>query len=279
MALQLAKLILNKNRYVLGDPSRPARRNRVNIEWWKSSTSTAANANLGDDISPLIVGWMMQRRGISPDTPVKRTRFLAAVGSILDLGLNDSTVWGSGLLLESFRGPVKPMFKRLDIRAVRGPRTARMLRDRGYKCPEVYGDPAILMPLIYQPRPVSEPSGTLMVSHIHDQTVFPPGSLSMCTSDYESFIDQISAASLVITTSLHGIILAECYGTPAMLMRSDRGDFSLHKYRDWYESTGRPSFPVASDVKEALTLEPAALPDVAEMQQALMDAFPYDLWE
>lgn len=276
MVLRRTKLILKKNRYVLGDRSRPARRNRVNVDWW---TSQDLSANLGDDISPRIVDWMLQKRGISRDAPVKSTKFLAAVGSILDIGLNDSTVWGSGLLLESYRAPIWPKLKRLDIRAVRGPRTARMLRDRGYECPEVYGDPAILMPLIYRPKSVSKPTGTLMVSHIFDQAIFPGNALSMCTSDYESFVNQISAVSLVITSSLHGIILAESYGTPAVLVRSGRSDFSLHKYRDWYESTGRSTFPVASDVDEALTLEPVALPDIAAMQQALMDVFPYDLWE
>ncbi len=276
MVLQRTKLLLKKNRCLLADRSRPAQRNRVNLDWW---TTRDIDANLGDDISPVIVDWMLQKRGLSQGTPVKGTKFLTAVGSVLDIGLNDSTVWGSGLLKESFRAPIWPKYKRLDIRAVRGPRTAQMLRDRGYECPEVFGDPAILMPLIYQPERVEEPGGPLLVSHIFDQAIFPGDALSMSTSDYESFVERISAASLVVTSSLHGIILAESYGTPAVLVRSDRDDFSLHKYRDWYESTGRTSFPVANDVSEALTLEPVGLPDLTAMQQELMDVFPYDLWE
>lgn len=39
----------------------------------------------------------------------------------------------------------------LDIRSVRGPVTRNILMDLGYDVPSVYGDPAILLPLFYNP--------------------------------------------------------------------------------------------------------------------------------
>ena len=77
-----------------------------------------------------------------------------AIGSIIDLGSQDATIWGSGLLnnnsqsklgLDSNRG------RKLDIRCVRGPYTRTILKNVGYECPDIYGDPAIIMPLIFNP--------------------------------------------------------------------------------------------------------------------------------
>lgn len=275
-AFQLAR---KKNRYVLADVRRPAKRNRVNLDWWQPPTGPA---NLGDYLSPVVVEWMLAQRGLSLDQPVAQTRFMTTVGSVLGTGLNTTTVWGSGLLKYAYAPHVRPLFKKLDVRAVRGPKTAASLRERGYACPDVFGDPAILLPRIYQPKEHVARCGALRVSHVKDAALFGDDSFGMQTEDYRSYVDAAAAAELVVTSSLHAIILAECYGTPAVLVRSERSDFSLFKYEDWYLSTGREAFPVAASVEEALILRPPRLPDAAvleELRQGLVETFPYDLWE
>ena len=158
---------------------------------------------------------------------------------------------------------------------MRGPETRRILLANGYPCPECFGDPAILMPLFYQPLEATDCQDYVVVPHIVYGTDYP-NVLSPYTDDWKSFIDRLVATRRVISSSLHGIILAESYGIRAILLNDH--NMNLFKYQDYYQSTGRMVFPIAHSVEEALTMEPAPIPDFTEMRQNLLDAFPYDLW-
>lgn len=100
--------------------------------------------------------------------------------------------------------------------------------------------------------------------------------INMSTTDYKFVINEIVKSKLVISSSLHGIILAETYGIPAILLNSG-GD--LFKYMDWYESTGRNDVKVVDNIEKALNMEPMRLPKLEEMQEKVLKAFPKDLWE
>ena len=137
------------------------------------------------------------------------------------------------------------------------------------------------MPLMYQPEDVERSEGVLFARHFKDKELFADDAFDMGTDDWRSYVDAVRRSSKVVTTSLHGIILAECYGTPAVLVSSNRRDYSLFKYEDWYHSTGRKAFPVAATVDEACALDPAPLPSpllLDELRAGLLGAFPYDLY-
>ena len=107
----------------------------------------------------------------------------------------------------------------------------------GHKCPEVYGDPAILMPLIYQPK-VEIKHDLLVIPQYVTEVDFRKNHpelfvVSMNTNDYKSVIDAIASSKKVITSSLHGIILAEAYGVPAVFFRG-LGKQIDFKYLDYY---------------------------------------------
>ena len=102
-------------------------------------------------------------------------------------------------------------------------------------------------------------------------------SLSPITSDWKSFINEILKSKLIISSSLHGIILAETYGVPAILL-NDR-NMNLFKYQDYYHSTGRYQFPIATSVEEAFVMSPAPLPNFEPLMEGLISAFPVDLWQ
>lgn len=273
-----AAMLAQKNKYILGDRTRPAKKGIVNFEWW-STGDGATRENVGDTLGPVICDWLIGRRPVTDNG--QDTRFLLTVGSVLGQSLNDATVWGSGLLKPKTPRTFTPRFCHLDIRAVRGPQTRRILLEKGYSVPEVYGDPGILMPLIYTPQ-VNHPKDVLFVPHhkshfdFHDckglRTISPIG------TTYSEFIDALANSSLVVTGSLHAVILAEAYGCPAILV-ADRENFSDFKYRDWYESTGRNSFPVVENVRAALGTTPCEIPDLTALRDGLLNSFPYDLWE
>lgn len=82
---------------------------------------------------------------------------------------------------------------------------------------------------------------------------------------------------MIISSSLHGIILAESYGVPAIFINEDMND-ELFKFYDWYFSTGRKNVVMATSISEALNITPMELPDLAEMRNNLLKCFPYDLF-
>jgi pyruvyltransferase len=244
--------------------------------------------NLGDYLGFVITGWMLQKKGLSLESWVKKRRHLKCVGSNLYAGFQNATVWGSGIickpqghfLINAFL--IHYPLTRLDIRAVRGPLTRNILLKLGQKCPEVYGDPAILMPLIYQPKREIKRDLLVIPQFVTEKTFREeyPGLdiISMNTNDYKSVIDEIASSKKVITSSLHAVILADAYGVPSVLYRGlgKRIDF---KYLDYYYSTGRKDIKFAESFEDALKKEPLPLPDLKSLQEGLLKSFPYDLWE
>lgn len=269
--IRVAKAVRCRNKIILANLSWPSVKGCVNLNWWKQNGEVQ---NVGDWLSLIVVDHMKAQHNIHTDTAAKGTKHLYAIGSIIDGGYQDATIWGSGL----HRGRRRYWWRhlrKLDIRCVRGPETRSVLMDHGYACPEIYGDPAILMPLIYQPERVEKVYDYRVVPHMIFGTGYP-NALSPATNDWRAFIDEIVRSKLVISSSLHGIILAEAYGIPAILLHNN--NLSLFKYKDYYSSTGRYTFPIAQSVEEALSMTPAEIPDFTNMQKNLIDVFPVDLW-
>lgn len=279
--IQRLRRVIRGNSY--GISSIKSQKNRVNLEY-----SHKYNLNLGDAISPVIVSWMLQKEGLSLGMPVASTRHLMAVGSIVDRGSFDVTVWGSGILSEHSRTVLKSQrgVRKIDIRAVRGPITRDAIVDAGFTCPKMYGDPAILLPYIYKPTHVeNQRDGVALVLHHAtkleiDAAAYPQiAQVSICTSDYKSFVDELVQARYVISSSLHGIILAESYGIPAIYLWEDSAVGRQRvKFDDWYLSTGRQHAVPARSINEALQMEPPEVPNLNALQDGLMRSFPYDLW-
>lgn len=268
------KQLLFRNAYCRR--GKKALKNRVNLEYFNSE------ANLGDMLSPVIYKWMLDKASISQDKKTRKTRHLMALGSILGgNGFFDATVWGSGI--KSFDQIAalskRRYFQKLDIRCVRGPLTRYALQGCGYKCSESYGDPAVLMPLIYNPE-IEKTHKIGTIPHFKQTFDSMPDvkNINICTDNYKQFIDELLSCEKIVSSSLHGIILAEAYGIPAVFLGAGR-DFEMFKYLDWYYSTGRKNILIASTIEEAIKTEPMEIPDVSSMQKNLIETFPYDLWE
>lgn len=252
----------------------------VQLHYWKKEQQE----NLGDYLSTVIVEHMKQRHGLAEDG-CRRRIHLYAVGSILQAGYQNAAVWGSGFIEDPLGSGLSRVFhgswmRKLDIRAVRGPLTAEALRRLGHTVPEVCGDPGILMPMIYQPQNVEKTREYVVVRHYVDTQVCE-NTVPILTTDYKGFIDRLCQAGRVVSSSLHGVILAEAYGVPAVLYRPEETDEQLpiFKYKDYYYGTGRTSFPIARTIEEALRTEPCPVPDFTRQAAALAAAFPVDLWQ
>ena len=102
--------------------------------------------------------------------------------------------------------------------------------------------------------------------------------ISMNTNDYKTVINEILASEIVYTSSLHGIILAEAYGVPAVFFRG-LPKYKDFKYLDYYFSTGRTGVLLADSFEEALSFPVPPLPSLLGLKENLLKSFPYDIWE
>ncbi len=271
-----------RNNYGIKD--KPSHKHCVNLEYSRIN-------NVGDALSPIIVEWMLNKKSITINKTTNKTKHLMAVGSIVGRGRFDSTIWGSGVLKDDVEERLikQSFYKKYDIRAVRGPITRNALIHAGYKCPEVYGDPAILMPLIYNPSKEKKYPYSVILHHRTSlslatnensyEMLVPKGMnvINPATTDYKEFIDAILASEFIISSSLHGIIIAESYGVPAVFLNFGVKD-QVIKFDDWFRSTGR-SLSYCLSIEDAFTSKTTGISDLEKMQNRLMEVFPYDLWE
>lgn len=250
-------------------------KNKVNLEWW------GCTENLGDYLSNVVFEWMLQRRNI--DNISSKTLHLLGIGSIIGLGKFDAIIWGSGIhAFESIENiNYRKKFVKYDIRALRGPVTKLLMEKMGYDCSKArLGDPAILMPEIYFPSIESKQYEISIISHIllENKDYGDLHKINIRTTDYKFFIDEILKSKKIISSSLHGIILAESYGVPAVFFGTGM-ELQYLKYYDWYFSTGRYSVKIARTLEEAVEMEPMQLPDLCELRKGLLESFPYDLFK
>ena len=286
------RILFLRNQILLCYPSMTAKKDRINLNYYHAGllpgircSKDSGERNLGDDLAPHILTYALQRNALTLESPTKKSSHLYSVGSILLLGYQNTVVWGSGILTAPSSARTffhRALFRKLDIRAVRGPLTRDVLLRLGHQCPEVYGDPGCLMPLIYKPE-VEKTLDYLVIPHYLAQkeledNIPAQNIISMMTDDYRAVIDKICSAKKVIASSLHGIILAEAYGVPAIFLQHRPKHFDF-KYSDYYQSTGRDFGPTATTLAEALAMDPGTAPDLTGMQQALLRTFPYDLWD
>lgn len=233
--------------------------------------------NFGDELSRVVLNAMLVRSGFSPFDQVRRERSMLVVGSVLHTASQDTVVWGSGANVHE--GHERDYnFTALDVRAVRGPRTRAFLKARGIDAPEVYGDPALLLPELFGNR--FRPTGEIpvgIVPNFADRTRFagcgypiidPMRAWNRCVED-------ILKCQIVLATSLHGLIIAESWGIPARYIRVSETEGTF-KYHDYYEGTGRFDVPIARSIEEGLDMG-GERPPVFD-PKPLMEAFPYDLW-
>lgn len=205
--------------------------------------------NFGDELSNLLISKISGRevRWINPQRQSIYERFFSdhvlGIGSILHFGARNSKVWGSGLMEKSSPAPNCEYF------AVRGPFTRTELVSRGFKVPEIYGDPGLLAP-DYFPKTGNNPifklgiiphySETEMIKEVlGDNEPSTEILLINLREPVEEVIKDICDCSMILSSSLHGIIVAHAYGIPALRVAfTDKILGDGIKYRDYFASVG-----------------------------------------
>lgn len=236
--------------------------------------SLKKNNNWGDDIGETLISFLTNRkllyyRYALVSRFIRHKNNYLIVGSIIpQFSKPDSIIWGSGVGESKYTLQNKPK----KVLAVRGPLTRKYLLERGVECPEIYGDPALLFPLFYNPK-FDKKYKIGFIPHFLDQTIEFFEYLNIIKTNaeiifidvrnygkWQNFIDLICKCEFIISSSLHGLIIADAYGVPNIwgqfthIMEDDG-----FKYHDYFLSVNRmnmrPITILDKDVNELLALK------------------------
>ena len=268
MVKRILKGIMRKC-FIFNTINRPIIPFKINLLYYKRNKG---EQNVGDLLSPILLDYLLKEKNISVWS--LKTYRLALIGSIIQFIGAKTIVFGSGFLDNKSIDVFSKKRPSLLIKAVRGPLTAEALRKLNYKVSPVYGDPAILMPLFYKKNNLDKKYDYIIIPHFSKLSKYEGQNvISTLTNDWKKFIDLICESKFVISASLHGIILAETYGIPAiMLLDTETED--LFKYKDYYYSTGRKEFPIANNIEEALSYrDKIEIPNLDLLRKNLYNAF------
>lgn len=253
---------------------------RHSLVWFRKFTGKRwiYGQNFGDYLSPVVVGELMRKRN-SVDF-LRADRRLLAIGSIIHFAKDNDIVWGSGVngkvRLEEYQ------FKKLDIRMLRGPLTKRFLETIGiYSDCKVFGDPALLIPYLFPEFRYQPKKGKHIVipnlNELESVSRILPANVKLISpvGYWKTIVREIITSESVITSSLHGLILAEAYGVPVRFVHPIGGE-TLFKYQDYLEGTGRTMAEIPTSFNEGFSMNmgvtfPAPQVDIMKM----IDAFPF----
>ncbi len=168
---------------------------------------------------------------------------LYGIGSILKNDLKNSVIWGSGFIKPPLNNTIIAPNK---ILALRGKLTAAIFEKQGIVHNGIYGDPALLFPEIYKPkRSIKFKLG--IIPHYTEENKFLASELLTKNKDiciispmvkdnnYLNIIDKINQCENIMSSSLHGLILADAYQIPSLRFKFKKndivgGDFKFDDY-------------------------------------------------
>lgn len=186
---------------------------------------------------------------------------ILCIGSIIHNWSNPKAIiWGSGLMYND-----KPlMHKPEKVLAVRGPLTRKRLLEQGVECPEVYGDPALLLPIIYKPVVKKKFRYGIIPHYIdwnNEKVKMLASNLDNYTlinmalyDDWRDIINQICECECILSSSLHGLIISDAYKVPNVWIEfSDEILGNKFKYMDYFQSVNRKDLsPIVVESLESI---------------------------
>lgn len=220
------------------------------------------------------------------------------IGTILDAteySNHQTIVWGSGV-----SGGERSFVHPKNILAVRGRKTKEFCDRYKVRCPAVYGDPALLLPLVYQPKgwklkPETTHYRLGVIPHVVDlhhpvieeiRKEHADEILIIDLAHYDKWtdvIDQICSCERILSSSLHGIITSDAYGVPNCWIELTGNISGGHfKYYDYASSVDRKfDKPIQIDKTTDITnladsiFSCADREKIKELQQGLLAVAPF----
>jgi pyruvyltransferase len=203
--------------------------------------------NWGDKVNPYLVEKITGKKVVSSNAifNYKHKTEILGVGSVIVGDLSNYVIWGSGVISEKTTLINKPK----EILALRGLNTLKKIREVGGDC-DVFGDPVLLFPEIFPGKNIDKKFKYGIVPHFKNKNSIGIKKITelnnpeikiidIQSEGVEQFVTDILSCENILSSSLHGLILAEAYNIPTCrVVFSEKilgGDF---KFYDYYSGVG-----------------------------------------
>lgn len=253
---------------------------------WVTAGLKTPYLNLGDALSAVIVAGMAMRT--VKHVPMRHSTLrMSAVGTIgHSLIGGEAVVWGTGTSSYSnpLAGPDRILYTpppdtKLVVTSTRGPISRRILGEQNGVGAGGYGDPVWLLPRMFAPK-VEKRYDLGVIIHLSDladrgfeanpksdaRRYDIPDSLSgsiklintvtpVSLDGLRERIEMILSCRRIVSTSLHGMVIAETYGIPCLyysprgravevqMSKLDETQIDL-RLADFYRGVGRTELPI-----------------------------------
>ena len=239
--------------YYASKPSSAA----INLAWW----SKPLPGNFGDWLSPLIVNHYTDKKIIF-QSPVRfaMKEHMIGLGSIGRFIKPNSVVVGTGISNDELT-----LAKGAKYVSVRGPVTARVVKESGGPEVDSFGDPGVLISRIFPVERNKTNGRVALVRHFSHKPI--PLVLDPNMDEFDIFmshpddikvlVETLNTYDRVVTSAMHIFITCQSYGIPCALVTFEGFEDSVHgngiKYGDYAQGVGLDSIspkPVGLDFQK-----------------------------
>lgn len=214
----------------------------VNLIYYKDPTKYG---NFGDELSKFITENLINKEKYNlifntDNIPIN----IICIGSYIHCAKNNSYIFGSGIrTINNIENGHK--YNNLYVFSVRGPLTREFLLKKNIIVPEIYGDPALLLPKFFKPKLLDLKDKIGLIPHKSnfnkyinniDNKIYY---LINPTDKWENVINSICSCKAIVSSSLHGLICSDAYNIPNIWLNEYKlpeGDF---KFIDYFSSQNR----------------------------------------
>ena len=226
----------------------------INLAWWAKPFP----GNFGDWLSPLIVSHYTEKKVIF-QSPVRMATkdHMIGLGSIGRFIKPNSVVVGTGISTDELT-----LAKSANYVSVRGPVTARVVKESGGPAVESFGDPGVLISRIFPVERTKTNGRVALVRHFTHKPI--PLKLESNMDELDIFmshpddikvlVETLNLYDRVVTSAMHIFITCQSYGIPCALVTFEGFEDSVHgngiKYGDYAQGVGLESIspiPVSLD--------------------------------
>lgn len=215
------------------------------LVWWAKPFP----GNFGDWLSPLIVSQYTESK-IFFQSPVKiaSKKHMIGLGSIGRFIKPNSVVVGTGISTDELT-----LAKSATYVSVRGPVTARVVKESGGPTVDSFGDPGVLISRIFPAERKTTNGKIALVRHFTHKAIpliLDPDmeELDIFVShpyDIKTLVLSLNQYDRVVTSAMHIFITCQSYGIPCALITFEGFEDSVHgngiKYGDYAQGVGLES--------------------------------------